>query len=156
VLIILADDLGWGDLSCYGGPAQRTPMLDALAAEGVRLPNAYAASCACTPTRAALLTGRYPQRLGPGLLRPIVFRMAPDDGECLPGLPPGLPTLASVLRARGYRTALVGKWHLGYAPRFGPLRSGFEEFFGITSGACSPTARWSCSSGPLAAASRST
>jgi arylsulfatase A-like enzyme len=74
LLIVLADDLGWGDLSCYGRPGYRTPALDALAGQGVRLVNAYAASCACTPTRAALLTGRYPQRLGAGLTRPIIFR----------------------------------------------------------------------------------
>jgi arylsulfatase A-like enzyme len=135
LLVVLADDLGWGDLSCYGRPDYRTPRLDGLAAEGVRLVNAYAASCVCTPTRAALLTGRYPTRLGPGLMRPIVFRRTTGDGGRLPGLPAVHPTLASLLRDRGYRTALVGKWHLGYLPRFGPLKSGFEEFFGITSGA---------------------
>jgi arylsulfatase A-like enzyme len=134
VLVVLADDLGWGDLSCYGATHGRTPALDAMAAEGVRLVNAYAASCVCTPTRAALLTGRYPQRLGPGLQQPIVFRRTSGVDEGLPGLPPTQPTLASLLRGRGYRTALVGKWHLGYLPRFGPLKSGFDEFFGITSG----------------------
>ena len=136
VLIILADDLGWGDLSCYGQRDYRTPEIDALAADGVRLLEAYAASCVCSPTRAALLTGRYPQRLGAGFTSPIVFRASPRPEDAPPvGLPPGHPTLASLLRARGYRTALVGKWHLGYPPRFGPLRSGFDEFFGITSGA---------------------
>jgi arylsulfatase A-like enzyme len=134
VLVVLADDLGWGDLSCYGAADGRTPALDGLAAVGVRLVNAYAASCVCTPTRVALLTGRYPQRLGPGLQRPIVFRRTGDADERLPGLPPTQPTLASLLRDRGYRTALVGKWHLGYLPRFSPLKSGFDEFFGITSG----------------------
>jgi arylsulfatase A-like enzyme len=134
VLIVLADDLGWGDLSCYGRTDYRTPVLDALATEGVRLTHAYAASCVCTPTRAALLTGRYPQRLGSGLARPIVFRRYPGDGTSAVGLPPSHPTLASLLRGRGYRTALVGKWHLGYPPRFSPLQSGFAEFFGITSG----------------------
>ena len=135
VLVVLADDLGWGDLSCYGRPDYQTPVLDAFGSQGVRLVNAYAASCVCTPTRAALLTGRYPQRLGPGLMRPIPFRPAgrPDAGF-LAGLPPTEPTLASLLRDRAYRTTLVGKWHLGYPPRFGPLHSGFEEFFGITSG----------------------
>lgn len=134
VLIILADDLGWGDLSCYGRADYRTPALDGLAGEGVRLVNAYAASCACTPTRAALLTGRYPQRLGPGLLSPIPFRRGPASGALSYGLAPAQPTLASRLRNLGYRTALVGKWHLGYPPAFSPLRSGFDEFFGITSG----------------------
>ncbi len=134
VLIVLADDLGWGDLSCYGRRDYRTPALDGLAREGVRLLDAYAASCVCTPTRAALLTGRYPQRLGPGFTRPIVFRRAGTDGASSVGLPAAHPTLASLLRARGYRTALVGKWHLGYLPLFSPLLSGFQEFFGITSG----------------------
>jgi hypothetical protein len=136
VLVVLADDLGWGDLSCYGRPDYVTPALDALAGQGVRLLDAYAASCVCAPARAALLTGRYPQRLGPGFTRPIVFRTSARPEDAAPvGLSPDVPTLASLLRARGHRTALVGKWHLGYPPRFSPLRSGFDEFFGITSGA---------------------
>ncbi len=134
VLVILADDLGRADLSCYGRPDYRTPALDALARHGVRLVNAYSASCVCTPTRAALLTGLYPQRLGSGVMRQITFRRGRDEPP-VAGLSPEQPTLASLLQARGYRTALVGKWHLGYLPRFGPLRSGFDEFFGITSGA---------------------
>ena len=135
VLFILADDLGWGDLSCYGRPDYRTPNLDRLAAEGTRLTHAYSASPVCTPTRVALATGRYPQRTAIGLEEPLVERgMLRRQGRD-PGLPPEHPTVASLLKSAGYRTALVGKWHMGYLPKYGPVKSGYEEFFGITSGA---------------------
>jgi arylsulfatase A-like enzyme len=129
VLFILADDLGYGDLSCYGRPDYQTPVLDALARQGVKFMSAYAAAPVCTPTRCAFVTGRYPQRLDVGLHEPLTAR---DRDK---GLPPGQPTIASLLKANDYDTALIGKWHLGWRPEFGPNRHGFDEFFGILSGA---------------------
>jgi arylsulfatase A-like enzyme len=129
VLFILADDLGYGDLSCYGRPDYRTPVLDGLARQGVKFTSAYAAAPVCTPTRCAFITGRYPQRLAVGLQEPLT------DPAANLGLPPEHPTVASLLRGNGYNTALIGKWHLGWKPEFGPNRHGFEEFFGILSGA---------------------
>src|SRR5688572_16001877 len=127
ILFILADDLGWGDLSCYGRPDYKTPVLDDLAARGIRLTQAYANSSTCTPTRVALITGRYQTRLPVGLYDPL-------PGGAPAGLPPQHPTLPSLLRTAGYRTGLVGKWHLGFPPTFGPLRSGYDEFFGFMGG----------------------
>jgi arylsulfatase A-like enzyme len=135
VLFILADDLGWGDLSCYGRPDYRTPNLDRLAAEGVRFTHAYSASPVCTPTRVAFVTGRYPQRTAIGLEEPLAWKKNLREQKRDPGLPPEHPTVASLLKAAGYRTALVGKWHMGYLPKYGPVKSGYEEFFGIMSGA---------------------
>jgi arylsulfatase A-like enzyme len=130
VLFILADDLGYGDLSSYGRPDYRTPVLDAFAKEGIKFMSAYAAAPVCTPTRCAYITGRYPQRLAVGLEEPLTPVSPPDAG-----LPPNHPTVASLLKNNGYETALVGKWHLGWKPEFGPNRHGFDEFFGILSGA---------------------
>ena len=134
VLFILADDLGWGDLSCYGRPDYRTPNLDRLAAEGTRLTQAYSASPVCTPTRAAFTTGRYPGRTAVGLEEPLTWRESLRRQKRDVGLPPEHPTVASLLKASGYRTSLVGKWHLGYLPKYSPVKSGYEEFFGIMSG----------------------
>jgi arylsulfatase A-like enzyme len=131
ILFILADDLGYGDLSCYGRPDYRTPHLDRLAEQGVRLTNAYAAAPVCTPTRCAFITGRYPARTPVGLEEPLTWRK--NIGDRL-GLSPDHPTIASLLKGNGYETALVGKWHLGYPSKFGPIQSGFEHFFGIMSG----------------------
>jgi len=130
VLFILADDLGYGDLSCYGRPDYRTPVLDNLARQGVRFTSNYAAAPVCTPTRCAYVTGRYPQRLPVGLAEPLTSSSPRDLG-----LPPDHPTIASLLKANGYDTSLVGKWHLGWKPEFGPNRHGFDEFFGVLSGA---------------------
>ena len=127
IVFILADDLGWGDLSCYGRPDYRTPVLDGLAAQGVRLTQAYANSSTCSPTRVALITGRYQHRVPVGLEEPIL------PGSTL-GLPPELPTLPARLRNADYATALVGKWHLGFLPAHGPLKSGYDEFFGAMGG----------------------
>jgi len=128
ILFILADDLGWGDLSCYGRPDYKTRVLDGLAARGIRFTQAYANSSTCSPTRTALITGRYQNRLPVGLYDPLTAA-APASV----GLPPEHPTLPSLLKAAGYRTALLGKWHLGFPPRFGPLKSGYDEFFGHAS-----------------------
>src|SRR4051812_34238082 len=130
VLFILADDLGCGDLSCYGRPDYTTPVLDALAKQGVKFTDNYAAAPVCTPTRCAFHTGRYPQRLRVGLEEPLKATSLTEAG-----LPPEHPTIASLLKGNGYETVLVGKWHLGWEPQFGPNRHGFDEFFGMLSGA---------------------
>src|SRR6266567_1038659 len=130
VLFILADDLGYGDLSCYGRPDYQTPVLDRLARQGLIFTSNYAAAPVCTPTRCAYITGRYPQRLLVGLEEPLRASSPPNVG-----LPPDHPTIASLLKANGYDTSLIGKWHLGWKPEFGPNRHGFDEFFGVLSGA---------------------
>jgi arylsulfatase A-like enzyme len=135
ILFILADDLGYGDLSCFGRPDYQTPHLDRLAAQGIRFVNAYSGSPVCTPSRCAFITGRYPSRTRVGLEEPLTERGDLGDKAKTLGLPPDHPTIASLLKQSGYETALVGKWHLGYLPNFGPLNSGFDEFFGIMSGA---------------------
>ena len=129
LLVILADDLGWADLSCNGAPTIRTPNLDRLAASGVRFTQGYAASSVCSPTRFALYTGRYPGRLAGGLREPIP---APTE---IDGIPLDHPTLASLLKSQGYHTAMIGKWHCGYLPWFSPTRVGWDEFFGNFGGA---------------------
>ncbi len=126
IVFIMADDLGWADLSCYGRDDYATPAIDALAASGVRFTHAYANSAVCTATRVALMTGRYQYRLPIGLEEPLQGRDV--------GLPPDHPTLPSLLRTAGYRTALVGKWHLGDLPKYCPLKSGFDLFWGIRGG----------------------
>src|SRR5215210_6486144 len=134
VLYIMADDMGWGDLSCYGRPDYRTPNLDRLASQGVRFTQGYSAAPVCTPTRCAFVTGRYPARTPVGLEEPLAWRKQLVEQKRDVGLAPEHPTVASLLKAAGYRTALVGKWHLGYLPKYGPIKSGFDEFFGIMSG----------------------
>ena len=130
-VFILADDLGFADLGCYGARAQISPALDRMAAEGLRFTDAYANSPVCSPTRFALMTGRWQYRLRAGADEPIASRAR---GSNVLGLPPDHPTLASLLRDAGYATALVGKWHLGFPPAFGPLKSGYQEFFGVLAG----------------------
>jgi len=129
ILFIVADDLGWADLSVYGQTEYATPHLDCLATQGVRFTQAYANSAVCSATRFALMTGRYQYRLPGGLEEPLTQR-----GQHL-GLPPEHPTLPSLLKAVGYTTALIGKWHLGAAPHYGPLKSGYDRFFGNYGGA---------------------
>ena len=131
VLFILVDDMGWGDLSIYGRPDFETPNLDRLARQGVRFTNAYANQTVCTPTRVAFYTGRYQARLPIGLREPL--GNISQAGSSV-GLPPSHPTIASLLKGNGYETALVGKWHCGYPPNFGPLKSGFDEYLGNLSG----------------------
>lgn len=129
IIFILADDLGWGDLSCYGRPDYRTPNIDLLAARGTRFTDAYSASAVCTPTRCGYITGRYPARFTIGLEEPLIA------SNINAGLESHQPTIASSLKQSGYDTALVGKWHLGFRPKWGPNAHGFDEFFGILSGA---------------------
>ena len=135
ILFILADDLGWADLSCYGRPDYKTPHLDRLGSQGMRFTNAYSAAPVCTPTRVGFHTGRYPARLPVGLEEPIHERTALGDRIKTTGIPLSHPTVSSLIKSAGYNTALIGKWHLGYLPYFGPLKFGFDEFFGIMSGA---------------------
>ena len=130
-VFILADDLGYADLGCYGGRSNCSPTLDRMAAEGLRFTDGYANSPVCSPTRFALATGRWQYRLRGGNDEPIASR---HRGNAVLGLPPQHPTLASLLRDDGYATALVGKWHLGFQPHFGPLKSGYQQFFGVMSG----------------------
>jgi arylsulfatase A-like enzyme len=131
ILFIVVDDCGYADLGCTGQTDYATPALDELASEGVRFTQAYANAPLCTNTRVALITGRYQYRLPIGLVEPLRWsdRDAPEMG-----IPPGHPTLSALLRDAGYRTALIGKWHLGYLPRYSPLKSGYNEFFGIMGG----------------------
>ena len=124
IVLVFADDLGYGDLSSYGSTKIDTPNLDQLAADGLRFTQAYSANSVCTPSRAALLTGRYGARTNLGPLD--VFFHFSDDG-----MAPDELTLAEVLQAAGYRTALVGKWHLGHLAEFLPMAQGFDEFFGL-------------------------
>jgi arylsulfatase A len=124
-VIIYADDLGYGDLGCYGHPTIRTPNLDRMAAEGAKLTQFYSAAPVCTPSRAALMTGRLPVRSGMFGKRGVLF---PDSGG---GLPAEEITIASLLKQQGYATACVGKWHLGHLPQFLPTARGFDSYFGI-------------------------
>ena len=131
ILFIVVDDCGYADLGCTGQTDYATPVLDRLAAEGVRFTQAYANASLCTNTRVALMTGRYQYRLPIGLVEPLRWT---DRDKPEMGLPPGFPTLPSLLRDAGYATALIGKWHLGYLPHYGPLKSGYDEFFGVMGG----------------------
>lgn len=123
------DDLGYGDLGSYGGPDARTPNIDRLAREGVRLTDAYANGAVCTPTRAALITGRYQQRVG----LEWVLEATPGGWEL--GLAATGTSLPALLKGNRYATALFGKWHLGWKPEFSPNRHGFDQFYGFLGGA---------------------
>lgn len=127
ILFIMADDLGYADLSCYGRREYQTPALDGLAASGVRFLQGYANSAVCSATRTALITGRYQYHLPVGLEEPL-------QGARDVGLPPEHPTLPSLLKQAGYNTALLGKWHLGRLPKYGPLKSGYDQFWGFREG----------------------
>lgn len=123
IVVLFADDLGYGDLSSYGHPTIRTPNLDRMAMEGIRLTSFYAAAPACTPSRAALLTGRYAVRVG------LPFVLGPESEN---GLPPEEITMAEALKDQGYRTMAVGKWHLGHAREaYLPTSNGFDTYFGL-------------------------
>lgn len=125
IIIIFADDLGYGDLGCYGHPTIRTPNLDRMAAEGMRFTQFYVAANICSPSRAALLTGKLPVRMG----------MTGGSGVFFPNSAGGLPqtetTIAEMLKQKGYNTACIGKWHLGHLPEFLPTKQGFDYYFGI-------------------------
>ncbi len=125
-LFIMADDLGYADLSCYGRTEYSTPVLDSLAAQGMKFTHGYANSAVCSATRVGLITGRYQYRTPAGLEEPL---QNPDLG-----LDPAHPTMPSLLKEQGYHTALVGKWHMGLLPNYGPMKSGYDEFWGNRGG----------------------
>src|SRR6478736_2674055 len=127
IIYIMADDLGYADVSCYGRPDFKTPNIDRIANRGVRFLQGYANSAVCSATRTALITGRYQYRLRVGLDEPLAAAAAV-------GLPPEHPTLPSLLKKAGYATTLIGKWHLGGLPDYGPLKSGYDHFWGFRGG----------------------
>ena len=129
VLFIISDDQGYGDLGVFGHPEISTPHLDKLAKQGAKLDRAYSSGAVCSPTRVSWATGRYPGRVPAGLPEPIDSQHKTDVG-----LDPSEPTLPRYLKDAGYRTALFGKWHLGYPPSHSPVLSGFDEFWGILDG----------------------
>lgn len=130
-VIILADDLGYADIGAYGGDRYPTPHLNALARSGMRFTDFHANAPVCSPTRAALLTGRYQQRAG---IDEVVLADPKLGMRDTHGLSPGEVTFAMLLKQDGYRTALMGKWHLGYVKKFNPVQHGFDEFQGYVSG----------------------
>ncbi len=123
IIIIFPDDMGYGDIGCFGNPVIRTPNLDKMASEGTKFTQFYVAASVCTPSRAALLTGCYPKRVG--LHKKVLYPHTET------GLHPDETTLAEILKKRGYSTACVGKWHLGHHKKFLPGRQGFDHFYGI-------------------------
>jgi arylsulfatase A len=127
-VVIFCDDLGYGDLGSFGHPTIRTPNLDRMATEGQRWTSFYAADSVCTPSRAALLTGRLPVRSGMVSDNDRNRVLFPDSTG---GLPASEITIAEMLKAKGYATAAVGKWHLGHRPEYLPMRNGFDSYFGI-------------------------
>ena len=125
-VVIFCDDLGWGDLTCFGHPTIATPHLDRMASEGTRLTQFYVAASVCTPSRAALLTGRYPVRTGMWGKRRVLF---PEF--LIGGLPAAELTIAEMLQTSNYKTGMVGKWHLGHLPQYLPTAHGFDQYYGI-------------------------
>ncbi len=138
IVLINCDDLGYGDLGCYGSKHNRTPALDRLAAEGMRLTDFYMASSVCSPSRGAMMTGCYPPRIGFDTFKPTSGAGTPrnvNSWVLFPGSPGGLHpeeiTVARLLKDRGYATCHIGKWHCGDQPPFLPTRHGFDRYFGL-------------------------
>lgn len=131
IIYIMTDDMGYADLSCYGGKKTATPHIDKLASEGIKFRQAYAAAPVCTPTRVAFMTGRYPARTPLGLKEPLT----PVPKDSIVGLTTEYPSIATLIKSAGYQTAIIGKWHLGFLPEYSPGKNGFDYFFGIHSGA---------------------
>ena len=131
-ILMVADDLGYGDLGVTGSKQIPTPHIDSLATNGVRFTSAYVASSVCAPSRAGLMTGRHPASFG---FRDNLAPVHPGHDPEFVGLPLNQTTLAQRLKSLGYSTGLVGKWHLGELPKFSPLKRGFDEFWGYLGGA---------------------
>ena len=132
VVVLLCDDAGWGAFGCYGNRELRTPHIDSIARRGILFRQGYVTTPACSPSRAGLLTGRHPSRFGHEYN--ITRKMAEGPRGSWIGLPEGETTIAEAFQERGYRTSLIGKWHLGMAERFHPLNHGFDEFTGFLHG----------------------
>jgi arylsulfatase A-like enzyme len=130
IIYIMADDLGYADLSGYGRKDYQTPNLDKLATQGVKFINAYAGAPVCTPTRTSFMTGRYPARTPVGLREPLDW----SSRDSTVGLTPDYTSFPTLLKKAGYQTYLIGKWHLGFSPAFSPIKNGFDEFFGYHGG----------------------
>ncbi|MCF6333140.1 MAG: sulfatase-like hydrolase/transferase [Draconibacterium sp.] len=128
IILIMADDLGYGDISCFGSDYINTPVLDKMAAEGIKFTDYHSNGAVCTPTRAALITGNYQQRAG---LEGVIY--AALDKRMF-GISDSIKTLPEYLREAGYSTGAFGKWHLGYKPEYNPTKHGFDEFYGYVSG----------------------
>ena len=127
IILIMADDLGYGDVGCFGSERFETPNIDSIAEDGIRLTDFHSNGAVCSPTRAALLTGRYQQRTG-------ITGVVTAAGHRHTGLDLTETTFAEVLKSAGYKTGMFGKWHVGYQPEFNPVHQGFDEFVGYVSG----------------------
>jgi len=128
IILIMADDLGYGDISCYGSEFINTPVLDKMASEGIKFTDYHSNGAVCTPTRAALMTGNYQQRAG---LEGVIYAQI---GKRMYGISSSEKTIAEYFKEAGYITGAFGKWHLGYKPEFNPIKHGFDEFYGYVSG----------------------
>ena len=131
IIYIMTDDMGYGDLSGYGRKDYSTPNIDKLASQGIKFVNAYSAGPLCTPTRTAFMTGRYPAKTPVGLLEPLTG----NKNDTAFGLTSKYPSIATLMKAAGYQTVLIGKWHLGSLSQHSPAKNGFDYFFGFHSGA---------------------
>ena len=128
IILIMADDLGYGDISCYGSDFIQTPVLDKMAAEGLKFTDYHSNGSVCTPTRAAIMTGNYQQKSG---LEGVIYV---QEEKRIHGISPAQTTMAEIFKEAGYKTGMFGKWHLGYQPEYNPTQHGFDEFYGYVSG----------------------